>query len=315
MSAETQQRHQHEVLFFTSSEQLLRMAVPFLQEGGSSDDDIVLICTDHHIQALVEALGHGARVTVLPPARVYQKAITAVACYGDTMRELLRAGGQRVRLVGEVDFGTGSRALQEWRRFEALCNPALAMWPLWSVCAYDAQALPDEALATGQLTHPYLRQADGPVENPGFRDPAELLCPTASRPPPRGAAVTTTPVTGVPGVRGFRHELRALLRSRGVEDALAEELELAVTEVVSNGVRHGVPPVTVSVWVSPEGVECAVTDHGPGFDDPFAGFSPPGGALPTGGLGLWVARRLTGRGGGRRPAGLRPPRPGMQSRP
>ena len=38
---------------------------------------------------------------------------------------------------------------------------------------------------------------------------------------------------------------------------------------------------------------CTVTDRGTGFDDPFLGYLPGGGApLPEGQYGLWMARHL-----------------------
>jgi anti-sigma regulatory factor (Ser/Thr protein kinase) len=37
---------------------------------------------------------------------------------------------------------------------------------------------------------------------------------------------------------------------------------------------------------------CEIADHGPGLDDPLAGYLPP---RPGRGAGLWVARQLTRR--------------------
>ena len=38
---------------------------------------------------------------------------------------------------------------------------------------------------------------------------------------------------------------------------------------------------------------CTISDQGPGFDDPFAGYGPAHGEdLSRGGMGLWLARQL-----------------------
>jgi anti-sigma regulatory factor (Ser/Thr protein kinase) len=74
---------------------------------------------------------------------------------------------------------------------------------------------------------------------------------------------------------------------------MVEDLVMAVHEVAINGLRHGRPPVTVRLWAAPERVQCAVTDGGPGFEDPFAGYVRGGGdELPEGRFGLWLARQL-----------------------
>jgi anti-sigma regulatory factor (Ser/Thr protein kinase) len=38
---------------------------------------------------------------------------------------------------------------------------------------------------------------------------------------------------------------------------------------------------------------CELTDRGPGFDDPLAGYLPPRDGNP--GAGLWIARQATSR--------------------
>jgi anti-sigma regulatory factor (Ser/Thr protein kinase) len=72
-----------------------------------------------------------------------------------------------------------------------------------------------------------------------------------------------------------------------------EDVVMAVHELVTNGMRHGTPPVTVRVWCGLGRVVCTVSDLGRGFDDPFTGYVRGAGAeLPDGQFGLWLARRL-----------------------
>jgi anti-sigma regulatory factor (Ser/Thr protein kinase) len=45
--------------------------------------------------------------------------------------------------------------------------------------------------------------------------------------------------------------------------------------------------------VADDRVVCTISDAGPGFDDPFAGYGPAhGDDLSRGGMGLWLARQL-----------------------
>jgi anti-sigma regulatory factor (Ser/Thr protein kinase) len=73
------------------------------------------------------------------------------------------------------------------------------------------------------------------------------------------------------------------------------DLELVMTEVVTNGVRHGDPEgvLRLAATPKPEFLCVQVTDEG-------AGFVPHPGAMTSdqnGGFGLFIVERLTRRGG------------------
>jgi anti-sigma regulatory factor (Ser/Thr protein kinase) len=63
--------------------------------------------------------------------------------------------------------------------------------------------------------------------------------------------------------------------------------------MTSNAVRHGHPPIGLRLWTSSGRLVCAITDRGPGWGDPFAGYGPAhGDDLSRGGMGLRLARQL-----------------------
>jgi anti-sigma regulatory factor (Ser/Thr protein kinase) len=71
----------------------------------------------------------------------------------------------------------------------------------------------------------------------------------------------------------------------------AQDLELALAEIVANAQEHGLPPVRVRAWLDGRLV-VEVTDAGEGFDaDTRVPDRPPshGGHR---GRGLWIARQL-----------------------
>jgi anti-sigma regulatory factor (Ser/Thr protein kinase) len=77
--------------------------------------------------------------------------------------------------------------------------------------------------------------------------------------------------------------------------AVVSGLELAVSEIVTNAIVHGVAPVTLQAWLtSPSCVVVAVRDAGPGPSRPTNGSLPPGDAL-DGGRGMWICRRSVAR--------------------
>ncbi len=202
-------------------------------------------------------------------------------------------GFGRVRVVGEMNFGPTEREWVEWERYEAVVNDALAAWPLWGLCVYDTRRLPAQVVESGRRTHPQVVTAEGRLPNPAFTDPADYLrtLPTPAEPleetPPRFV------VDGVEDFSALRHAVAEQLRGLHGPSDLVEDFLLAVDEMTSNAVRHGRPPLGLLLWATPDRLVCRITDHGAGFDDPFAGFGPAHGAdLSRGGMGLWLARQL-----------------------
>jgi anti-sigma regulatory factor (Ser/Thr protein kinase) len=283
----------HEALFFDSRPALLEAAVPWLREGLQAGDHVLLVCTDDNNAALADALGQDPHVTVLPRTRIYRKAVDAVAFFHDLVTARVAAGQSRVRLVGEVGFDTGPLGHDEWCRYEAVCNHALAPLPLWSVCAYDTHVLPRPLLDTAWATHPWLRAGGARARNGDFVQPALLLRDLARPLESPAAEAATSTLTELGELPRLRRWLQAGLADAQVGTEAAENAVLAVDEVAANGLRHGRPPVEVALWLTPSGVVCDVTDRGTGITDPLAGYTPPDPLqLLEGGVGLWMTRRL-----------------------
>jgi len=287
------ERYVHEAVYYDGASQLVEATTPLLRQALVDGEDVALVCSETNNQALVEALGGDERLLVLPRPEIYTKAVTAVAYFRDFVQERVTAGAPRVCVLGEVDFGTDGRALNEWRRYEALLNHALSPFPLWSLCGYDTGVLGESVLTTADLTHPFVRRDGVQAPNLAQVDPAVLLrlADAADTLVDDREPALTVPIGG--NLSELHRQVRALLTGHGLGRDLVEDLLTAVHEVAINGVRHGEPPVTVRFWVAPERVECTVTDRGPGVDDPFVGYVRGGGdELPEGRIGLWLARQL-----------------------
>jgi len=166
--------YRHEALFFVSQEALLEAGVPWLREGLDAGEVIALACEADNNAVLAAALGDHPAVRVLPQDRIHHKAIDAVAFYHDLFTTTAAADHARVRVLGEVGFGTTVRA----RGVAALrggCNHTLASLPLWSMCAYYTPGLPQSLIDTALATHPWLRTADGTTPNHDYVPPGRLL--------------------------------------------------------------------------------------------------------------------------------------------
>ena len=67
------------------------------------------------------------------------------------------------------------------------------------------------------------------------------------------------------------------------------EMLLAATEIATNALRHGAGIKDIRVGQAHGRLVCEITDPGPGFDDPAAGYAPRADV----GSGLWIARQPT----------------------
>jgi anti-sigma regulatory factor (Ser/Thr protein kinase) len=291
--AEPRPGFRHDALLYGSAGELTAVAAPFLLEGLAVGDAAVIAVAPGNTGLLCDAVGDDPRVMVLERHALYRsRTPTAITTFRALAAEYA-APGRRVRVVGEVDFGTTAAERSEWQRYEAVVNDALAASPLWGLCAFDAARLPEPLLESARRTHPRLRTRAGGEPNPDYTDPAEYLTglPVADEPLER-----TPPVLAVDAVSdftGLRHAVQQRLADVAGPRDLVEDFLLAVDEMASNAVRHGRPPVGLRLWTAPEALVCTISDSGHGWDGPFAGYGPAHGEdLSRGGMGLWLARQL-----------------------
>jgi anti-sigma regulatory factor (Ser/Thr protein kinase) len=223
---------------------------------------------DAAARARDDAVGDDPRLLVLERHALYRTHTpTAITSFRQLAAEHATPG-RRVRVVGEVDFGTTLADQREWQRYEAVINSAFAAAPLWGLCVFDTTMAPAPILATARHTHPQLRTATGRQINPGYVDPATYL---------RALPVPVEPLEAT---------------VEGPADVIEDYL-LAVDEMTSHAVRHGRRPVGLRLWTAPGRLVCRISDAGAGWDDPSAGYGPAHGEdLSHGGMGLWLARQL-----------------------
>jgi anti-sigma regulatory factor (Ser/Thr protein kinase) len=292
-SSTAQRVYEHDLLLHDSPEELAAVAAPFLWAGLEAGDAAVVVAGPQATAVLTEALGNDDRVLVLEPTDVYRLRTPAAITEFRRLAAQRAPHGQRLRIVGETVFGPTPRDWLEWQRYEAVINEALRIQPLWGLCVYDTNRLPDEVIESGLRTHPNLVTTEGRRANPDFEEPAAFL---RSLPVPPEPLERTQPLLSVDDVSdfiGLRHTVGERLARLGGSPDLVEDLHLAIDEMTSNAVRHGGPPVQLRLWASGDRVVCTISDRGPGMDDPFAGYGPAHGTdLSRGGMGLWLARQL-----------------------
>lgn len=283
---------EHDAFLYGSDEQLVTAMVPFLQEGLTRGDAAAAVTTPGNLALLRDRLGADAHVGYVEAADWYVRPAAAIAQFDAAIRELIDGGAPHLRVVGELPFGSTLGEHASWNRYEAIVNEAFKRAPLWVVCLYDTRALPEQLIEAARRTHPTLLEARRRRQSADYVEPAVLL----GQIPEPGIPVAGPPrlqlrIDGDP--RGWRHSLAGAVEAEALPRGRAEEFLIAVGEVVANALGHGHGLAELTLWSTNDGVVCAVHDDGPGLDDPFAGYLPPGNDDAAQGMGLWVARQLS----------------------
>ena len=294
-SAGAGQGLRHSAALVHSPGEFVEVAAAFLEEGLRAGDLPVLAAAPESSDAVRRALGGRAGTVEVDPriCLLGVRAPDAVTVIRRVLDRAVAGGSGRLRILAEPVFGADRRRWREVRRYEAVSNVLVAPLPVTAMCVYDASRVPADAFDTARATHPELLVDGLRVANPAYTLPDACLREIAVVREPVEAREPVWAVDGVPTLPALRHGLRTALAAVVRDPDQRADLHLAVSEVAANAFRHGRPPISARIWADGTAVVCTVTDSGPGYDDPCAGFVPAhGDDLASGGMGLWLARKL-----------------------
>ncbi|MFC3504024.1 anti-sigma factor RsbA family regulatory protein [Micromonospora krabiensis] len=281
------QGYYHEAVCYQSDDELLAVVLPFLRGGVEAGEPTFVALGERTAGLVRAALPAGTEVEYLPGGDVYARPTAAIRSYRKLLAAQVAAGAGQIRIIGELPRVAFGATFDWWARYESAINHAYDDFPLWSMCAYDTRTTPPHLLDEVARTHPRFATADGRhVPSPTYTDPPTYLReqrparpdPLQARPP----LIELTDPTAADARAAVHAVDRGVLPSDDVDD-----LVVAVSETVTNALRHGVPPVRLRVWAGTDRIVVTVTDGGDGPKDPYAGLLPAGDGA-TGGLGLWI---------------------------
>jgi anti-sigma regulatory factor (Ser/Thr protein kinase) len=278
----------HNAFIYESDDAYVARAVAFVKDGLDAGEACIVGHTRDGIAVMRDALGRDAeRVSFLDVSSTYTRPARTLAMYYGAFLEHLRTAPS-VRAVADVQVGPAPEEWDEWAAYEAITNLTYAHLPVWVLCSYAANGLPDAVREAVWQTHPGVL-SDGWHASDQFEDPRELVRKLTPEPEP------------LPGLRSFSagHDLE-LFRERLARELVAErvpgakalDILVAGTELAANAVQHGAGIEEVRVGRAQGRFVCEVVDRGNGFDDPVAGYLAPREGIGT---GLWVARQLSWR--------------------
>jgi anti-sigma regulatory factor (Ser/Thr protein kinase) len=288
MSSETAALR-HSAFVYEAEDEYVTRSVAFLRDGLNAREACIVAHSRDWIAVMRDALGPDAeRVSFVDVGATYTRPARAVAAYYGTFLDQLRKAPS-VRAVAEFQFSPALGDWDEWMGYEAITNLAYSHLPVWVVCTYNANGLPDRVVDGVLSTHAEVLTDDRWRESEHFEDPREVVRRVTPEPEPLPELRSFSPGGDL---ERFREQLARELVAEKVPEATALDMLVAGSEIAANAVRHGAGIEEVRVGRAHGRFVCEVIDPGHGFDDPVAGYiAPRAGA----GIGLWVARQLTWR--------------------
>ncbi|MEO7195879.1 MAG: ATP-binding protein [Pseudonocardiaceae bacterium] len=176
--------------------------------------------------------------------------------------------GGSVTIVTAPDLGGGdAHRSMLWLHIEAVTTVALAECDLTLICVY-----PDDP-ATGRAVrgaHPSL--LNGAITPSPEHLPAEEFLARYPLPPPieLGEPDITHTIDRPTQLSALRRSVAAHATAAGLSPVRCDDFVLAVSEIASNALEHGIPPAAVSLWTTDTSVICQITDTGE-YAQPLAG--------------------------------------------
>lgn len=290
-AASNEGQFRHEALLYSGWAELVAGTVPFILEGVSAGEPVLVVESLEKIEMLRIALGKEAEAVLFAdmetvgtnPARIIPAWREFVSRHGAT--------GRRLRGIGEPIWKERSAdELIECQRHESLLNTAFGRGRPWSLlCPYDTEKLDQAVIEEARRSHEFVTQGGSVERSEIFRGLEASGAPfDVPLPEPRtGVWQLAFAPADLAAVRGLvsRHA-----RTAGLAPSRADQLVTAVNEVATNSIRHGGGIGSLRLWQEHSAVVCEIRDSGH-FDQPLVDRQRPSAELSAP-RGLWLANQL-----------------------
>ena len=281
----------HAAFLYQGPDSFLAGTVPFITNGLSHGEAILVVLEATKIEMLRSELGRGAEAVQfadmekvgLNPARI----IPAWRHFVDRNS----SQGIAMRGIGEPIWPSRTAAeLAESHHHEALLNLAFtATKNFWLLCPYNTEALAPDVIRRMSLDHPFLYEGDDVVESRSY-DYERAVTEHLLDPLPQASSMPSELVFSEHSLGEVRGWVSSQAAGAGLDPARTYDLVLAVNEIATNSVRHGGGQGRIRLWQEDQDIVCDILDAGH-IRQPLAGRELPG-REQAHGRGLWLANQV-----------------------
>ena len=280
----------HEAFFYASDDQYAARTAAFVQQGLELDEPVMVAVPRHQLELLRKELGRVPTDLVRMEAMedLGRNPAWIIPAWQDFAQGHV-AEGKRARGIGEPIWATRTDdELIECGRHEALINIAFEKAVGFALlCPYDLTSLSPEILRESRHNHPIVSTVRGSAPSADYRNGVPKWLDSALPPIPNAAESLEF---GLGSLRTIRELASTHATAAGLSELRVSDVLVAVSEAVTNSLRHGGGSGSISFWQSGDRFICEVRDRGI-IDDPLAGRVMPS-REDTNGRGLWLINQL-----------------------
>jgi hypothetical protein len=266
----------HHASVYNSDDEFLAMAVPFVGDGLSAGNPVLVTTTPANLELLGAALGERAReVDYAETAYFGRRPPQRLAAFHRYWkRQSAAAPGRQVRILAEpIWTGRSSRDATAWKRMESTLNVALANTNIWMICPYDARVIDPDIAVSAHQTHPHHIAGTDSRSCTEYVDPVAFARSCDAAPLPEAPLDADTYAFD-----GDLHSLRRFVSDHAQTLGLAKEraamLVVAAGETGLLLKRQSPGSAIVRMWEQPAAIVCDFYQPAGQLNDPFLGFRP-----------------------------------------
>ncbi|MFY9805848.1 MAG: ATP-binding protein [Pseudonocardiaceae bacterium] len=276
----------HHGLLHPPTGDLAAALAPLVTERLADGQPVLAALPRSTADRLRARLPEPAGLRTADPGELYRHPGRVLARYRAWVTDL-SANGEPVTIVVAAPDGDDILRAALWMHIDAVTTMALAECDLTLVCVY-----PDDPSTADPVRRAHPKLLNGTcVPNPDHL-PAEQFLARYPLPPPveLGEPDLVYSIDHPTELSLLRRNVAGYAARTGLSALLCDDFVLAVTEIASNAIEHGVPPAVVQLWTTSTSVICQITDTG-WHTQPLAGLLPPP-STQRRGRGLWMAHQL-----------------------
>jgi anti-sigma regulatory factor (Ser/Thr protein kinase) len=278
----------HEALLFRDEDELLATTLPYLRRGVEAGEAAVVLAPAPRRARLRELLGAVAdRVRFEATEPLGPNPARLIPFWARCLGECAAEGRRLCAACEALPPGSGDARNAEFDVHESLVNVAFGAGPGWTLlCPYDVSAHRADTIEQVRVSHPFVTEHGTSTASTAYRDAPPFAGELSPAPSERVEIAFSTPELGLLRTLAAEHARRAGMGAR------AGDLELAVTEIATNSIRHGGGHGVLRIWHEDGALTCEIRDAGR-LRDPLLGRVKPYGEPRTfGGAGVWLANHL-----------------------